>query len=319
MPIARLTDQMTNTSRFVLCLALLTMGVSAAQLCQRWGEPETAGQLDTALLPEASGIALSRIFANRLYHINDSGHGPYFYITDPMGQNTRQVRVEGLSAIDPEDLSMGPCAGDQSCLFIGDIGDNLAVRDTTEVAVLIEEDFGASAVPYRLVTLRYPDGPRDAESLAVHPNGDMYILSKEWRRFPLLADPARLYRLSREAWEDHPEERHTLEFVATLDLPALNRGQTTPLGFVATGMDIAPTGDRFIVLTYQNALEFAVDLSLGWPSQLTPGESYQTIPLQILPQQEAVSYLEDGRSFIYSSEVRPPFNEAELIRVTCLD
>jgi hypothetical protein len=71
--------------------------------------------------------------------------------------------------------------------------------------------------------------------------------------------------------------------------------------------------------SYQNALEFAVDLSLGWPTQLTLGETYQTIPLRILPQQEAISYLDDGRSFIYSSEVRPPFNEAELIRVSCLD
>lgn len=319
MVIAKLTKQLPGIRFLVLGLALLTVGVGTAQLCQRWGEPETAGVLDTALLPEASGIALSRVFAERLYHINDSGYGPYFYITDRQGQNTRQVRVEGLSAIDPEDLSMGPCAGDQSCLFIGDIGDNTAVREAIEVAVLIEEDFGVSVAPYRLVTLRYPDGPRDAESLAVHPNGDIYILSKEWRRFPLLADPARLYRLPREAWEEHPEELHTLEFVATLDLPALNRGQTTPLGFVATGMDIAPTGDRFMVLTYQNALELAVDLSLGWPTQLTLGETYQTIPLRILPQQEAISYLGDGRSFIYSSEVRPPFNEAELIRVSCLD
>jgi hypothetical protein len=248
MLIVKLTNQLPGIRFLVLGLALLTVGVGTAQLCQQWGEPETAGLLDTALLPEASGIALSRVFAERLYHINDSGHGPYFYITDHMGQDTRQVLVEGLSAIDPEDLSMGPCAGDQSCLFIGDIGDNLAARDTTEVAILLEDEFGASVVPYRLVTLRYPDGPRDAESLAVHPNGDIYILSKEWRRFPLLADPARLYRLPREAWEDYPDALHTLEFVTTLDLPALNQGFTTPLGFVATGMDIAPTGDRLLVL-----------------------------------------------------------------------
>jgi hypothetical protein len=307
------------TKAIVIGLALALLNLGTAQLCTQWGEPVTVGLLDTAFLPEASGIALSRTFPDRLYHINDSGHGPYFYITDRTGGNTQQVRIEGFSAIDPEDLSMGPCAGGESCLFIGDIGDNLAVRDTIEVAILLEDDFGKTVTPYRLVTLRYPDGPRDAESLAVHPNGDIFILSKAWRRFPLLADPAHLYRLPRAAWEDAPEQLHTLEFVAEIDLPSLNRGVTTPLGFVATAMDIAPDGSRLVVLTYQNAIEFAVDLAGGWPKTLTLEVDYRHIPLRPLPQQEAVSYLEDGRSLIYSSELRAPFRTAELVRVDCLD
>lgn len=299
--------------------ALTLLHLSAAQLCAQWGEPATVGMLDTALLPEASGIALSRAFPDRLYHINDSGHGPYFYITDRSGGNTRQVRIEGLSAIDPEDLSMGPCAGSHSCLFVGDIGDNFSLRETIEIAVIIEADFGAQVTPYRLLRLRYPDGPRDAEALAVHPNGDIYILSKAWRRFPLLADPARLYRLPRAAWEDAPEQLHTLEFVAEIDLPSLNRGVTSPLGFVATGMDISPDGSRLVVLTYQNAIEFAVDLARGWPQALTPEIDYRHIPLRMLPQQEAISYLEDGRSLIYSSELRPPFRSAPLVALRCLE
>lgn len=305
--------------RFLLLIIALLSSLSFAQLCSQWAEPVTIGQLDTEMLPEASGLALSRSFEDRLYHINDSGHGPYVYITDRAGRNTQQVRIRGLSAVDPEDLSMGPCKGGESCLFVGDIGDNNAVRDSIEVAVVPEEEFGDIITPYRLVTLRYPDGPRDAESLAVHPNGDLYILSKEWRRFPLLADPARLYRLERSAWEDNPERVHTLEFLGTIDLPSLNRGHTSPLGYVATAMDITPTGDRLLVLTYHNALEFDIDLARGWPDELTEGEDYRSIPLRVLPQQEAISYLENARSFMYSTEVRAPFTEAELVRMDCLD
>lgn len=305
-----------------LWLALLGGGSQdAGSLCASWSEGETVGLLDTAMLPEASGLAVSRQFAGTLYHINDSGHGPYFYVTDETGANTRRVRVEGLRAVDPEDLSLGPCAGDQTCLFLGDIGDNLARRTHIEIAVLVEEAFGASASPYRLVRARYPDGPRDAEAMAVHPNGDLYILSKEGDLFRLRSAPARLYRLERERWEDEPDSVHTLTFVGELDLPQLNRNHTSLLGWRATAMDMTPDGSRFLVLTYENALEFALDLAEGLPESraLVHGRDFRRIPLRTLPQQEAIAYLPGERSFLYSSEVRAPFTEAELVKVRCLD
>lgn len=306
-----------------LALAALALNwATAGELCRSWGQPNVIGRLDVDLLPEASGLAASRRFEGRLYHINDSGHGPYFYTTDGRGENTLRVRIDGLAAVDPEDLSLGPCAGGESCLFVGDIGDNQARREHIEIAVLFEEErFASSVAPYRLVRARYPDGPRDAEALAVHPNGDVYILSKEGDLFRLESAPARLYRLPRESWEERSDELHTLAFVAELDLPKLNRWHTSLLGWRATAMDMTDSGDRFLVLTYENALEFAVDLATGLPptGELAPGRDFRRIELRVLPQQEAIAYLPEERSFVYSTEVRAPFAEAELVRVDCRD
>src|SRR5688500_13119155 len=95
-------------------------------LCRRWSSPVTAGKLDHKLIAESSGLAASRRFKERLYHINDSGDGAAFYITDSRGRDPKRIAVTGgFAPMDAEDLALGPCGDDEkSCLFIGDIGDN---------------------------------------------------------------------------------------------------------------------------------------------------------------------------------------------------
>ena len=51
-------------------------------LCEAWSKPEKIGALDTEMVDEASGLAISQVHSNRLYHINDSGDGPFFYQSD---------------------------------------------------------------------------------------------------------------------------------------------------------------------------------------------------------------------------------------------
>jgi len=59
--------------------------------CTQWLPPERAGTLDPQFLTEESGVAASRLYPDRLYHNNDSGDGPFFYITDGSGAATRRV------------------------------------------------------------------------------------------------------------------------------------------------------------------------------------------------------------------------------------
>ncbi len=65
----------------------------AALPCDTWSEPQQLGMLDHQIIPEASGIAVSRAFEDRLYHNNDSGDGPYFYVTNWAGAATQTVTV----------------------------------------------------------------------------------------------------------------------------------------------------------------------------------------------------------------------------------
>jgi hypothetical protein len=116
------------------------------------------------------------------------------------------------------------------------------------------------------LTLRYPDGAHDAESIAVHPTGTLFILTKE--------HPARLFKAALEP------AQQMLEMVTTLDTR-----------HAPTDMAISDDGKRLMVLTYQEAVEFTMDFKE--PSK---------VPLTFLQQQESLAYLPGGRSVVYTTE-----------------
>lgn len=269
------------------------------------------GELEPSMLPEASGLAVSAKFPDRLYHVNDSGEALFFYLTNRAGGETQQVKVAGVEPVDVEDLGLGPCGGGDSCLFIADIGDNLAERDAISLTVVKEQEtYGEVISPYRYVRLRYPDGAHNAEALAVHPSGDIYLLTKD---FGLFSTAARLYHLPRRAWEEG-QGVQTLDFVTSLDLPSLMPSLLGILGQAATALDISADGRRLLVLTYRDALELSLT-ALG--SELNDRD-YTVIPLRRLPQQESVAYLPDGSGFIYTSEILAG-SDAKIMLEPCLD
>ena len=251
----------------IFFIGLLTT-TADAQLCRQWSEAVRVGELQVQL-SEASGLAASRQFPERLYHINDSGETGKFFITGMDGKDTRSVRINDFDPEDTEALSLGPCPGKDSisCLYIGDIGDNDVKRKSIEIVVVDEvRNFSQLLKPRSRLKLVYPDGPHDAESMAVHPNGDIYILTKE--------NPARLYKANPNVLQQ------TLTPVTTLQP-----------GGKPTDMAISDDGMRLLVLTYMDAVEYSMDF-----------KQQQKIRLNFLQQQESVAYLPGSRSFIYSTE-----------------
>jgi hypothetical protein len=248
------------------------------------------------VISESSGMAISRRIPNRSYRHNDSGDAARFFVLDLNGRNTKTVRVAGIRPDDWEDMALGPCDATTDCLFFGDIGDNDHRRRNLELVVVRERATFPASVPadYR-VTLRYPDGAHNAEAMAVHPDGSVYIATK---------DPARLqiFRLKPEQWRTGKGPQ-TLEAVMALDWPTL-MPNALALGRVATGMDISPDGKRFLFLTYVEAVEFFFDLSKPVPAQgaWREGRHYRRIPITTLEQEEAIAYLPDGRGFLYDTE-----------------
>jgi hypothetical protein len=129
------------------------------------------------LLPEASGIAASRHDPARLWAINDSGEAVVTAL-DAHGFVSGRVSLAGATVEDWEAIAVAACPAG-SCLYIGDIGDNnrnrsriavyrLPEPSTTSGSVAVTEVFHAS----------YPDGPHDAETLLVSPDGTMYVVTK---------------------------------------------------------------------------------------------------------------------------------------------
>jgi hypothetical protein len=301
-------------ARAIAALVVVALVSTArAELCE---PARQIGNLDQRLIPEASGVAVSAAFPGRLYFINDGGNGPYFFVTDMQGKIEQSVRMAGPenSHADYEGMSLGPCLEGKSCLFIGDIGDNYVKRAQVELLIFEEtEKFASPAAPVRRVTLTYPDGSYDAEGLAVHPNGDVYLLTKGMDYQARRAWPSKLFRLRRQQWEaaNGPQ---TMTYLGEVDLARVAPPGSGLRALAATGLDIAPDGSRFLVVTYADAFEFLIEPGLDFGKELPP-QRFRTIRLRPLLQQECVAYLPDGKSVLYATESKA--KPAEIMQVDC--
>jgi hypothetical protein len=260
---------------------------------------------------EDSGIAVSRRFRDRIYHVNDSGDTGRFFITDFKGTNLQIVNIPGFANRDVEALAFGTCKAGVDCIFLGDIGDNSNRRPSIELIAVEEvQTFVAQVTPVYRVRMRYPDGPHNAESMAMHPDGSLYILTK--------GGVPRLYRLKKNQWMNAGAQVQTLEFVTAIDFEKLGGPFAAIDGRLPTAMDISADGGRLLVLTYRNVFELQFDLSKPLPPFDTwkAGQDFRRVSVEVLDQQEAIAYTPDGRSFIYDTE-QPKKGKAAMMRCDC--
>lgn len=277
------------------------------------------GTLDTEQLSEESGMAFSRILPDRLYHINDSGNAPMVYVSNLAGQVLQKVALLGVDAktLDFEAISVGPCA-QGSCVYVADIGDNGYNRPELAVWVFPEQTLYPDQLQPQRLRLQYPDQAQDAESMAMHPNGDLYIVSKAVRNWSV--GVTRIYRLPAavlaQQLADSAPALQTLEKVADLDLAKYSTSLYEWFSTFATDMSISADGKRLLLLTYQNAFEFDWDLAQTNPATVwTEGQNMRRIGLVVLDQQESVAYTPDGKGFVYSTEYK--VNPQNIMQVQC--
>ena len=149
---------------------------------------DITGRLQDKQMDEISGIAAST-YGNDIWYVhNDSGDTSRIFAITPKGNIKRVIYFKGdpklsLGVRDCEDIAVGigPVKG-KSYIYMGDIGDNGSERKYITV-YRIEEKKGwkdsiihAEATP---IHFKYPDGPRDAESLMIDPIENLiYIVSK---------------------------------------------------------------------------------------------------------------------------------------------
>ena len=177
-----------KTARVHWRASLLTLIALAPVVGQAQQSCKAEGQLMSVQgLPEASGVAVSRKSSGVLWSHNDSGE-PVVVALGTDGGVLGRVWIAGAAVEDWEDIDVGPCPGG-SCLYIGDIGDNNGKRGSVTVYRVSEPDPKTERSPRaESMRLTYPDGPKDAESLIVMPNGTMFVVTKGER------SPVTLYR-----------------------------------------------------------------------------------------------------------------------------
>lgn len=206
-----------------------------------------------------------------------------FYL-DRRCQVSNVVSFPGNGPRDPEDLALSP---DRKTLWIGDIGDNDAQRETI---ALWRMPADGSRQP-ELFRFRYPDGAKDAEGLLIGRDGAPIVVTKGAR--------AMLYRPV-----DAPRQGATvvLRKLGEVTLPKTTTSNPLgPLGRVAvTGAAASPDGRRVVLRTLADAFEW--DVADGdVAAALTTGKPRVT-PLPDEPLGEAISYTPDGAAFVTVSE-----------------
>jgi len=104
---------------------------------------------------------------------NDSGGDPLVFVVDPKSGRTvgRTTFTDAVTDVE----ALAPAGGDT--VWVGDIGDNDAQRDSVQV-YRVPVGRGDRRVDAPAYQLRYPDGPHDAESLIAGPGGRLYVITK---------------------------------------------------------------------------------------------------------------------------------------------
>lgn len=153
-------------------------------------ESNIVGRLQEKEMNEISGIAASGINQNLYYIHNDSGDTSRFFAILPTGELKSTIYFKGdpragYGVFDCEDIAVGPGpAKGKSYVYMGDIGDNYSARPYITVYRMLEKKEWATksksnAEDAAPIHLKYPDGPKDAETLMIDPIEKlMYIVSK---------------------------------------------------------------------------------------------------------------------------------------------
>ncbi len=257
-------------------------------VCTACRAVQRIGRLRNQAIDEASGLVASALHPGVLYTHNDSGDVPRFFAVDHGGGDLGSFLVGGALSLDWEDVARGPCgAGIGSCLYFGDIGDNLRIRPTGAVyrvpepaqVVPGEQVIQAEAFPFR-----YPDGSRDAETLLVHPlTGVVTIVSK--------------VKIGKSTIYEFPRP-----LVANQVVTLLPVGEVAPLDGSPrfTAGDVHPRGEGVLMRTYDRLWFYPMRPDQSVAQALTGRPCAVEVARE--SQGEAVAWEADGRGYVTISE-----------------
>lgn len=240
-------------------------------------------------LLEISGVAASRVNAGILYIHNDSGNPDQVYLTDGNGDDNGTLSLN-VSNRDWEDIAVGPGpVNGVNYVYIADIGDNDSKYSSVYIYRFPEPVVNDQTLPYVAnvtaidkIELKYPDGPRNAETLMVDPNTkDIYIASKE-------------NNISQVYVAKYPQSTTSVTTLTPVVKLYFNK---------ATGGDISPDGTEILLRSNQ--------LIWYWklPSGMNIADGLKTQPevapyANNEPQGEGVAFAADNSGYYTDTEIR---------------
>ncbi|MER6912456.1 WD40 repeat domain-containing protein [Streptomyces sp. NPDC000594] len=219
---------------------------------------------------ESSGLAASRAHPGVYWTHNDQDKARIFAVDGKTGKTVATITFTGVGV--PRDME-AISVGSDGRIYIGDIGDNFKGRwDHVWIYSLPEpETLRNATVRATQYTVKYADGPRDAEALMIHPKtGRAYIASKVENGGKLYEGPAKLSPTGTNVFK--------------------------PVGKVPWVTDgaFSPDGEQLVLRSYFSARGYA------WKDGRL-GKDYRVrVPIQ--GQSESVTYTADGSALLFGSE-----------------
>lgn len=254
------------------------------------------GYLPTKAMGEISGIAASGINKDIYYIHNDSGDTSRFFAINPTGELKSTIYYKGDpkeikgGVRDCEDIAVGPGPDKgKSYVYMGDIGDNNAVRKYITVYRMEEKPEWAKeststgdAVP---IHFKYPDGPKDAETLMIDPIEKLiYIVSKRQDSVTVYSSPVN-YK---------PNDTVTLSKKCKLFFPGLRLFKWITAG------DISKDGQQVLIKSYTSVYYWK--RGNNEPIWKTLLKKPQLLPYVQEKQGEAIGFTPDGKVYYTTSE-----------------
>jgi hypothetical protein len=275
----------------IVVLLLLTMLASCAgrpaekPVRSEFADAVHLAELKIKKLEEASGLAASAVNEGMFWTHNDSGNPAELFLVDKK-LNTRLVCVfQGVENRDWEDIAVGPGPEEgKSYIYIGEIGDNLAVYPF-KVVYRVEEPVAedgkqeVTITKFDRIFFRLPDKRKDTETLMVDPKTkDLLIISKR-------ENPVYLYKLP------YPQTL-TDTMVADMVCPI-------PLTQIVSG-DVSPDRTEILLKNYQNV--FFWNINGDEPLSKTLSRPATMLSYDEEPQGEAITFARDGSGYYTISE-----------------
>ncbi|MDJ0916890.1 MAG: hypothetical protein QNJ05_03935 [Woeseiaceae bacterium] len=290
-------------------LSLLTPFVFLTACTAGTAEPrlELIGRIDIPEVDEASGLARSQRDPDLMWVHNDDGK-PRVYAFDRAGQKRGRLTLEDARNRDWEDMSSFTLDG-KPYLLIADVGDNMRRRKSVILYIVEEPDLGdddkvRSDTAWE-IELRFPDGPRDVESVTVDiENERVLLLSK--RDLPPV-----LYSVPLRPEEDDTVTATRLGEIRSLPPPRRSDVVAAPKSkswfWQPTAIDLH--GDTAVILTYRALYWYNRQQGESWFDALNRKPERQS--LGRIPNAESAAINADRSAAVVTVErKRPPFYRA---------
>ncbi|WP_221321642.1 hypothetical protein [Actinoplanes sp. L3-i22] len=260
----------------MLLAPMLVAAVAAGPVCK----------IDDKRMDELSGLVATD---DGYVVVNDgadeASHRKIFYLKKDC--SVRRTVSYPSRPRDTEDLQLGP----DGTLWVADIGDNGASRDT----IALWKVAPGSSKP-KLYRMSYPDGAHDAEALIIAPDGTPVIVTKTPGAAGVYVPTGAL----------KPGGTTVLKPVGSVSVPITTTSNpySFPGRMVITGAATSPDRTRVVLRTYADAFEY--DVSGGDVVKALTSGTPKQIPLPDEPQGESVAYTVDGTALLTVSEGTKP-------------